>query len=128
MNDKKKEKQKNNLVAAGLMDPEDNLVEFLQASYVEKLLGGKMGKWKPGWIYFTETRIVYPTGILNENIVIPYKSIRKLEKCSQGLFPMGIAVTHEDSSTGELVLDKFSMTKRDKWLDFLAEKAGISLS
>lgn len=129
MNDKKKEKLKKNLVDLGLMEQNDTLVECLQANYVEKLMG-KMGQWKQGWIYFTEERIVYPTGLLdlNSNIVIPYKNIRQIGKCNQGFFPMGIIVTYEHPTTGELTTDRFSMSKRAKWMEFMAQKAGISLS
>lgn len=47
MNDAKLEKQKAKLVEAKLMDEQDTLIDFLQASYVERLIG-KMGKWKQG--------------------------------------------------------------------------------
>lgn len=43
MNDVKKEKQKQNLVEAGLMEQDDTLVDYLQASYVQKV--GKLGQW-----------------------------------------------------------------------------------
>lgn len=125
MNDKKKEKMKANLVKAGLMNQEDTIIECLQANYMERLIG-KIGQWKQGWVYFTQERCICPTGILDNDIVIPYKNIRELGKCSQGLFPMGITITHENSETGELMTDKLSMTKREKWLDFLAEKSGVS--
>ena len=52
----KMEKQKQKLIELGVMEPEDTLVDFLQASYVERLIG-KMGKWKQGWAYFTENRV-----------------------------------------------------------------------
>ncbi|SHK67541.1 hypothetical protein SAMN02745136_03050 [Anaerocolumna jejuensis DSM 15929] len=126
MNDKKKEKLKNNLVKAGLMEQEDTIIECLQANYRQRLIG-IMGQWKQGWIYFTETRVVYPTGLLDNDIVIPYKSIHKIEKCTQGIFPMGISLTYEEPKTENQITDKFSMTKRGKWMDFLADKAGISL-
>lgn len=45
-------------------------------------------------------------GFVGEKIVIPYKDIREIEKCYQGLFPMGIK----------------------KWLAFLEEKTGISVN
>ena len=32
---------------------------------------------------------------------------------------------HEEMETGKLVTDKISMMKRDKWIDFMAQKAGI---
>lgn len=122
MNNKKKEKQKKNLVELGLMDPDDTLVDFFYANYLEKL-AFKIGSWERCWLYFTEQRLICMTGILESNIVIPYRNIQKIEKCSQGLFPMGIAVTYRNPETGEAVLDKFSMTKRKKWIEFLSEKS-----
>lgn len=132
MNEAKKEKVKESLVEAGLMDPEDTLVDCLQANYQEKLVGS-IKQWRKGWIYFTEKRVVYPMSILGaalgeNNVVIPYQNIRKLGKCSQQFFPIGISITYEDPKTGEQVTDKFSMMKRNKWMDFLAERAGISLT
>ena len=44
----KLEKQKQKLIELGVMEQEDTLVDFLQASYVERLVG-KRGKWKQGW-------------------------------------------------------------------------------
>lgn len=125
MNDKKKEKLKSNLVQLGLMEQDDTIIECLQANYRQKLLGN-YGKWKQGWIYFTERKIVYPTGILDDNIVIPYDSIRCIEKCSQGFIPMGIAVTYDNPEKGSQVEERFSISKRDKWIAFLSEKAGLS--
>ena len=125
MGDKKLEKQKENLVKAELMEESDVLVDYLQASYVNRLVG-KIGSWKQGWAYFTEQRLIIITGVLNENIIIPYKNIRELGKCSQSLMPIGITITHEDMKTGKVVTDKISMMKRDKWISFMAEKAQIS--
>lgn len=124
MSNSKLEKQKKNLVEMGVMNEEDMLVDFLQASYVERLIG-KVGKWKQGWAYFTEERLIVLTGLLDDNIIIPYKNIKELEKCSQGLMPMGITITYEDMKTGDIVTDKVSMMKRDKWMKFMAEKANI---
>jgi len=125
MNEKQKEKQKQNLVKIGLMEENDTLVDFLQANYRQRLLG-KWGQWKPGWIYFTEERLIYPTGLLDDNIVIPYTSIVKIEKCSQGFIPMGIVVTYTKPETGEQAEERFSIAKRDKWIEFLSEKAGLA--
>ena len=121
------EKQKENLVKAGLMAPEDNLIDFLQASCMERLVG-KLGQWKQGWAYFTEEKLIVTVGLAGGVITIPYKSIRGLEKCSQGLFPMGIAITHEDAESSQTVTDKISVTKRNKWLELLADKSGVSVS
>lgn len=47
MNDKKKEKLKETLVDRGLMEPDDRLVDCVQANYRQQLFGA-MGKWKQG--------------------------------------------------------------------------------
>ena len=123
----KNEKQQQKLVELGLMDPQDTLLDFFQASYVERLIG-KMGKWKQGWAYFTQEKLIVITGLLEENIVIPYKSIRELGKCTQSLLPMGIAITHEGPEGGQAVTDRVSMMKRDKWLAFLSDRSGVAVS
>lgn len=124
MSDKKKKKQEENLITAGLMEQGDTLVDFFQANYVDKILPG-LGKWKQGWAYFTEQRFICTTGILSDNIVVPYRNIRKIEKCSQFFFPIGIAITYKNMKNGEMVTSKVSMMKRDKWIRFMSEKAGI---
>ncbi len=91
MGETKLEKQKKKLVDAGLMTAEDNLIDFLQASYVERLIG-KMGK------------------------------------CSQSLLPIGITITHENAEKGKVITDRISMMKRDKWLELLSSKSGVTVS
>ena len=120
MKETKLEKQKKNLVKGGLMDESDTLVDFLQASYLERLIG-KWGQWKKGWAYFTEERLIVTTGLLEENLVIPYRNIQSMEKCSQGIIPIGIAITYENFK-GEVVTDKISMMKREHWMSFMAER------
>ena len=120
MKETKLEKQKKNLVKGGLMDESDTLVDFLQASYLERLIG-KLGQWKKGWAYFTEERLIVTTGLLEENLVIPYRNIQSMEKCSQGIIPIGIAITYENLK-GEVVTDKLSMMKREHWMSFMAER------
>lgn len=120
-------KQEETLVKAGLMTQEDKLIDFLQASYMERLVG-KLGQWKQGWVYFTEERLIVTAGFAGDIIVIPYKSIRELGKCSQGLFPMGIKITHEDAESGKTITDKISVMKRNKWLELLSNKSGVSIS
>lgn len=123
----KNEKQKKNLVEMGVMDPDDTLIDFFQANYVARL-AGPIGKWKQGWAYFTEERLIVITGFLDANLVIPYKNIRSLGKCSQSFMPIGITVTYEDLKTGETVTDQLSMMKRDKWLRLMSEKSEVEVS
>lgn len=127
MSTAKVEKQKKKLVELGVIDLEDTLVDFVQASYVERR-AGTLEKWKQGWAYFTEDRLIIFTGLLEENIIIPYKNISKLQKCSQSFLPIGIIITHRGLKSSKKVTDKISMMKRDKWLDFMAERAGITVS
>lgn len=124
MNDKKKEKLKANLVKAGLMEQTDTIIDCQQVNYVDRLVG-RIGQWQQGWVYFTQEQLICPTGFLNEDIVIPYKNIREIGKFSHVFLPMGMAVTYKDSKTGRMVTEKFIISKRGKWMNFLAEKAGI---
>lgn len=127
MNEGKIEKQQKKLIELGVMEPDDRLIDFLQTSYVERLMGG-LGTWKQGWGYFTERRLIVLTGFTSQNLIIPYKNIHELSKCSQSLIPIGIRITYEDITSGKLVTDKISLMKRSKWLDFLTEKSGVSVS
>ena len=123
MKEAKLEKQKKQLVELGVMQQEDTLINYLQANYVEQLIG-KFGQWKQGWAYFTQQRLIIITGVLEDNIVIPYASIRNLEKSNQGLFPMGITITYEKEN-GTSITAKISISKRNKWIEFLQEKSHI---
>jgi len=120
MKETKLEKQKQNLVKIGVMEESDALIDFFQAGYMERLIG-RWGRWKKGWAYFTEERLIVITGLLEENIVIPYQNIRAMEKCSQGIVPIGIAVTYENME-GKIVTDKLSLMKREQWMSFMAER------
>lgn len=126
MNEAKLEKQKKKLVDAGLMEPSDSVLDFLQIYYRDRLLAG-MANWKNGWGYFTETRLVLLYG-LTGRLVIPYQSIRRLKPCRyRVVFPLGIRVSFENPETGQEETHTFSIWKRGKWLAFLAERAGIPL-
>ncbi|MDE7320219.1 MAG: hypothetical protein K2N46_10905 [Lachnospiraceae bacterium] len=127
MKESKIEKQQRKLLELGVMEKGDTLIDFFQASYVEHLIG-KFGSWKQGWAYFTEKRLIVFTGLLEENLIIPYDRIRGLGKCSQSLLPIGIEITYEHPETGKTVSSKVSMMKRDRWLKYLSEKSGVSVS
>ena len=128
MNEAKKEKLRQKLIKAGLIHQNDTLIDCLQVSYKENLLGKIKSSWKSGWIYFTQEKIVCTTSFLDSNIVIPYTTIKRLERNTQFfLFPFGIDVTYEEAGTGKMIVQKFSVQKRNYWIDFLAQKAGISV-
>ncbi len=87
---------------------------------MERLIG-RWGRWEKEWAYFTEERLIVITGLLEENIVIPYQNIRALEKCSQGIASIGIAVTYENME-GKILTDKLSLMNREQWMSFIAER------
>ena len=118
------EQQKKKLVKAGIIEQEEILIDSTQANYVERVLG-KFGPWKQGWAYFTEERLIIVTGFFSENIYIPYVKICELTKCSQGILPTGIVITHENVQTGELESLKISLMKRDQLMELMREKAGL---
>jgi len=124
MKESKTKKQQRKLLELGVMEKEDTLIDFFQASYVERLIGN-FGSWKQGWAYFTEKRLILFTGLLEDNLIIPYNRILRLKRCTQSMLPIGIEITYEHPETGKTVSDKISMMKRDKWLKFLSEKSGI---
>ena len=75
MKESKIEKQQRKLLELDVMEKGDTLIDFFQASYVERLIG-KFGSWKQGWAYFTERRLIVFTGLLEDNLIIPYDRIR----------------------------------------------------
>jgi len=125
MNDKRKEKYKQQFVEAGLMTEDEEMVDYIQCQHHVKKLG--MGQWQQGWICFTDRKILYPLPLLSDKkaLLIPYSSIRSLGKCTQSLLPLGIIVTYQDPETNEQKEERFSMAKRDNWIAFLTEKAGL---
>ncbi len=50
--------------------------------------------------------------------MIPYQNIRAMEKCSQGIAPIGIAIAYENME-GKTVTDKLSLMKREQWMSFM---------
>lgn len=127
MKEKQKTKLEKQLKAKGFMREEDQLLEALQCSYKDRLVG-KMGSWKTSWIHFTEERIIVPAGPFKDCFIIPYESIKKMEKCNQMIFPFGIAITYEKPGINKTETDYFAVSKRDKWIEFISGKSGISLS
>lgn len=124
MKDAKKEKLKKKLVDLEMMEQDDTIIDALQANCRQKMIG-KIESWCKGWIYFTEKRIVYSGGLVDDNFLIPYENIRGIKKCMQGIFPLGIAVTYENPENDGPVTTRFSMLGRGKWMTFLEEKSGL---
>ena len=64
MNNAKLQAQKNTLVKKQLMDESDNLLDYTQGNTKERASRQNGGQWRPGWIYFTEQKIICFWGVL----------------------------------------------------------------
>ena len=128
MSESKLEQQRKNLINRGVLAPDEELYGSSTINYMEQLVG-KVGMWQQGGVaIYTDRQIILSKGFSNKYIYIPYSCIKKLKKCNQGFFPIGIAITYEDQETREITTDKISLGKRKKWLGLLLEKTGLSLS
>ena len=120
MNDAKREKDSKKMIDTGLMSADDQLVDSLECNHFKPVFGC-FGNWAKGRIYFTEKSIVYPR-IINEDFIIPYNCIQELGKCRQTMLPIGIVVTYKHPKTGNIVTTKFSLMKRDYWIEFMTAR------
>lgn len=89
MKETKLDKQKKNLVELGVMEESDTLIDFFQASYIERLIG-KWGQWKKGWAYFTEKRLIVTTGLLEKTLLFPMKISGHWKNAHRALCRLGL--------------------------------------
>lgn len=125
MNEAKLQEQKNKLVKNKYMEESDHLLDYAQGNTWKRLLG-PWGRWRPGWIYFTEKKIICFWGFAG-SLVIPYDTVSELGTCSQMFLPFGITITHTDKD-GKVVKDKISVQKRNERLKLISEKSGVAVS
>lgn len=125
MNNAKLQSQKDVLVKKQLMDESDNLLDYMQGSTLDKRLG-IWGRWRSGWIYFTEQKIICFWGVMGY-LEIPYNSISALSKSTQMFLPFGITITHTDKN-GKMVEDRISVQKRNEKINLISEKSGVQVS
>lgn len=125
MNEKKNQKQKKNLITMGLIDERDNVVDFFNVTYAQRTISNRLRTWEKGWIYFTEEKIICLTGLLNDNIIIPYHRIQTMETFSYLLMPLGLDIKHISADGQQVLFDSFLIWKRRQWVDFLEKKSGI---
>ena len=107
------------------MDESDNLLDYTQGNTKERLLG-KWEQRRPGWIYFTEQKIICFWGVLGY-LEIPYNSIRALSKSTQMFLPFGITITYTDKNE-KVVEDKISAQKRNERINLISERSGVKVS
>ena len=125
MQEQKLEKQRQNLVNRGVLSPDETLYGSSTINYTEKMIG-RIETWQQGGVaIFTDQQVILSKGFSGEYIHIPYKCIKEVGKCNQGLFPTGMVISYENRESGEIVTEKISLGKRKKWLQILSEKTGL---
>lgn len=125
-----KEKQienwKKGLTDLKLMEENDEVLDFVQANWYEKTLK-VMGTWQKGNLVFTEKRVIFTTAFAGSKFSLEYKDIKDLKKCSVSFLPLGLIITAYDKEKDKTIQYKCSLTKRNNWLEFIANKANLSL-
>lgn len=82
----------------------------------------------PGFYYFTNKQVIFANGIGLYSMHASYSDITNIKKSVVGpLLPFSITITAK-TENGKSKNYKFSLLNRAKWLDYLAEKTGLSYS
>lgn len=77
-------------------------------------------------IYFTNKKLVAISGLGAVYVVLPYTSIMAIEKFRYFLCPTGVTIVAPDSKKGEASNYNFIIWGRQKYLDLLERKTGLS--
>lgn len=81
-----------------------------------------------GNFFFTADKMIFVSGWGAERIAIPYSNMRAMKKCFVGLFiPTGIKITALNEK-GKEKKYKFSVLKRNNWIEYISGKSGIACS
>lgn len=134
MNDSTKKSEQEKMLQAGLITAEDTLLDGVRINHIS----GPMGMFveQGWWAYFTNEKLILFLGaglgfggFSKKGIVIPYKNIKGIGKCSCRFLPMGVSIDYEVPESGDSCTEKIYFGPGGgKWKSLIAEKAGISLS
>lgn len=79
-----------------------------------------------GYYYFTNKQVIFATGLGVYSMRAGYSDITGIKKSVVGpLLPFGVTITVK-TENGKSRSYKFSLLNRAKWLDYLAEKTGLT--
>lgn len=123
LTEEKKLEMEKLLREANLMGEEDTIEEHTAGDYYP-LTGQVRGNY-----YFTKERVIFVSGWGVENFSLKYSGIRGIKKCFIGpFFPFGVKVTVEIEENGKTKTKKykFSLMKRNYWIELLEKKSGVS--
>ena len=108
-----------------LISDGEHVTEAVKGDYWEKLLC--FYSQVRGEYYFTADKIMFAGGFAGStNWAVKFKDIKKIEKCSVGLFmPFGVRMHFYDEKKDKVRSYKLSLLKRETWIDYLTQKAGL---
>lgn len=128
MKEKEKAKWKQALTDLSLMDAGDEVQEAVMANWLE-MTAKVVGTWVKGNMVFTKERVIFVTAFAVSNFSIRYSDIKEIGKCNiSWFFPMGIVLEAADPKSGKVKTYRCSVSKRQKWIEYLSEKTGVSCS
>lgn len=125
LKEKDKKKWEEALKNLGLMGENDEVEDAVMGN------SRSMMAWEQGDFIFTKERFIFSQrGIVKtSDYSIQYSDIRSISKClANGIFPMGIKVEAFNPEKNKVEIHKCCITKRDKWIELLSEKSGVSCS
>lgn len=81
-----------------------------------------------GNFFFTAEKIIFVSGFGGDQVAIPYSNIKAMKKCFVGPFiPTGIKITALNEK-GKEKKYKFSVLKRNNWIEHISGKSGVACS
>ena len=110
---------------SNVIDKDDKLEIIDKGDYWEKFLC--FYSQVRGYYYYTSKKLIFIGGALaSTKWIAPYENIKSIKKCNVALFmPTGIKLEVFDEEKGKLKKYKMSVLKRDKWVEYIKNKANL---
>lgn len=106
-----------------LWDENDDIEEVVRGDYWT-LWTSTRGRY-----FFTRNKVIFISGWGATTFTAPYTDISAIKKSIVMPFlPFGITLTVKDSKNGKDKKYKMSVNGRNKWIAFLEQKTGVTLS
>lgn len=123
--EKQLSKWQKSLTDLGLIKSDDKVEEYTTASWAEASFG-LIASWRRGTLIFTKQKIVFMTTFGVSQLSIEYSDIREVKKNFAGFLPMGMKIMAYNKKSDKVKGYKFWLAGRRKWIEKIAEKAGIA--
>ncbi len=121
LKESKKAEWEKTLKELNLMNEEDCIEEHTAGDYWH------FGTQTRGNYFFTKEKFIFVSGFGVNNFSMKYTDIKEIKKSMVSLFmPTGITVTADNPEDGKTVKYKCSVMKRQKWIELLSDRSGVS--